>query len=84
MTAAATIAVPGDVSARATAALSRAGRVKGALGRFATPATLTALPGDIAAAIAELRALQPAVRDLRAAAGLPRNPPKKAKQEEAA
>lgn len=77
-----TIAVPGHVSARATAALARASKVRGALGRFATPATLTALPGEIIAAIADLRALEPAVRDLRAAAGLPRNPPRKTKTEE--
>ena len=81
---AATVEVPTHVSARATAALTRASKVRGVLGRFATRANLQGLPGEIHAAIAELRALEPAVKDLRAAAGLPRNPPKPKPEEEAA
>lgn len=78
----ATVAVRPDVSALATSVASRVSRVQGALGRFAGPGRLEALPGEIDQAIAELRALRPAVGDLRVQAGLRRHPLKTTKPEE--
>lgn len=80
MTAVPSIPVPGDVTSTALAAVNKAAGVHGSLLRFVTRARLEAMPSEIDAAIAELRALKPKVADLREAAGLRRHPKKPSKE----
>jgi len=76
MSLAPTIAVPGQLTSTALAAVNKAAGVHGSLLRFTTVARLEAMPAEIDAAIAELRRLKPQVADLRKAAGLTKHPKK--------
>lgn len=76
MSRAQTVEVPNALTSTALSAVNRAAGVHGSLLRFATAARLEAIPDEIDAAIAQLRALKAGVGDLRKAAGLPRNKPK--------
>lgn len=76
MSMAPTIAVPREMTSAALSAVNKAAGLHVSLQRFTTQARLEAMPGEIDAALAELRGLKIKVCDLRQAAGLPRHPKK--------
>lgn len=74
-----TIAVPNDVTSVALSAVDRTRRVHDSLLRFTTLTRLDAMPGEIDAALAQLRTLKIRVADIRQANGLTRRPKAAAK-----